>query len=140
MTTSEAAPQHTPEPWAQERASKSLHARTFQRVIVSPGCEYVIAELMQFGDDDPREANARRIVACVNACKGISNERLDEMAEEDRYFGRTVISEAEAREQDAIKADLLGCLQVMCCPIGDKLCRNSINARAAIARARGGQQ
>lgn len=78
MTTTEPSEQHhTGEPWIQSGASKSLHARKFQRLIVTGDYEYVIAELMQFGEVDAREANARRIVACVNACKDWPTESLE---------------------------------------------------------------
>jgi len=69
--------EHTPEPWRQHEASKSLKARSRLRVIVDSDYEYIIGELFQFGDADRREANAHRIVACVNACAGIPTELLE---------------------------------------------------------------
>lgn len=60
--------QHTPEPWEVSAFGDGLHAHNI------PICQF----FNKCGDDYPnREANARRIVACVNACVGIPNEQLE---------------------------------------------------------------
>jgi hypothetical protein len=54
---------HTKEPWA----------RNEHGYIYGGNPSYVIGHISQ-----ESEANARRIVACVNACAGISNEQLED--------------------------------------------------------------
>lgn len=69
---------HTQEPWqvaetcfdndgAPESVIQGLDGRAF------------IAVTLDFGPNNPamREANARRIVACVNACRGLSTDDLE---------------------------------------------------------------
>lgn len=74
---------HTPEPWA------SYHGTTpglGETVIIGPaGAELqtfqpgicVVTDVESMTDEDV--ANARRICAAVNACKGISTDRLEKM-------------------------------------------------------------
>lgn len=60
--------QHTPEPWEVSALGGGLHANDV------PICQF----FNDCGDDfQNHEANARRIVACVNACAGIPNEQLE---------------------------------------------------------------
>jgi hypothetical protein len=61
---------HTKEPWIV-----SSRRATF---IIKPNSVYteVIAQCY-FLDNKKEEANAKRIVACVNACEGITNEALE---------------------------------------------------------------
>jgi len=61
---------HTKEPW-----KVSSRRATF---ITNPNSAYteVIAQCY-FLDNKKEEENAKRIVACVNACKGITNEALE---------------------------------------------------------------
>lgn len=63
---------HTKEPW-EAKADPSYYG------IVSEICamEKFIASLGGVCSPDEVEANARRIVACVNACAGITNEALE---------------------------------------------------------------
>lgn len=53
----------TPGPWHASRMSKSLLARKYQWVVVDSDYEYVIAEAMQFGEEDLREANVKIMAA-----------------------------------------------------------------------------
>lgn len=67
---------HTPEPWefhAQGDADEWC-------LLTAGGKRWVIA-FRQNGEllDVEQEANARRIVACVNACAGINTEALEEL-------------------------------------------------------------
>ncbi len=61
---------HTKEPW-----KVSSRRATF---IINPNSAYteVIAQCY-FLDNKTEEENAKRIVACVNACEGITNEALE---------------------------------------------------------------
>lgn len=70
MTKHEA---HTPEPWLVWG-----DAQGFARVGTSPN--YTVAACMHTPGVDSYAANARRIVACVNACEGMSTESLESIA------------------------------------------------------------
>lgn len=71
--TSEQTTAHTPEPWRYVDESTPGDAEIGVRnfAIESADCEFDIASLIF------NEANARRICAAVNACKGISTEALE---------------------------------------------------------------
>lgn len=62
---------HTKEPWSQGDIIKEL--------IFSEDGNSVIAKCMKMDEfeDGNQEANTKRIVACVNACAGITNEALE---------------------------------------------------------------
>lgn len=70
---------HTPEPWATDYRER--HDGMFAQEVFDANGE-TIATLAWFpvdsgvGTTTNREANARRIVACVNACAGVSNGEL----------------------------------------------------------------
>lgn len=71
--------EHTKEPWnvAEEAFDNDgIH----ESVIRGLDGRAAIAVTLEFGPNNPgmREANARRIVACVNACAGISTENLED--------------------------------------------------------------
>lgn len=51
------------------------------------------------------QANARRIVACVNACAGISNETLEDI-ENAGIVGNDIIYELQKRFKENLKKDL----------------------------------
>ena len=64
---------HTPEPWkwhAQGEANEYCMLTHDGRWVIS---------FRQNGElaDERQKANARRIAACVNACKGVTNEQLE---------------------------------------------------------------
>jgi hypothetical protein len=64
---------HTPEPWELSENGLSIFG--------PPPDEWGITWLHLYSgggiSDEEQRANARRIVACVNACKGISTEELE---------------------------------------------------------------
>ena len=64
---------HTKEPWVAE---KTLQGRD-SSISNSRGKTIAIAYKNENIDGDDL-ANAKRIVACVNACEGITNEALEE--------------------------------------------------------------
>lgn len=71
---------HTPEPWAEEYLPyiSGTGADIPSYRIHSPDApEEYICETNEHLDDQVQYANARRIVAAVNACKGISTEALE---------------------------------------------------------------
>lgn len=70
--------EHTKEPW--HVAEESFDNDGIQEsVIRGMQGRAAIAVTIDFGPNNPlmREANARRIVACVNACAGIPTEHLE---------------------------------------------------------------
>lgn len=71
---------HTPEPWSVAEESfdnDGIH----ESVIRGLDGRAAIAVTLEFGANNPgmREANARRIVACVNACATMPTDDLEEM-------------------------------------------------------------
>lgn len=58
---------HTPEPWSKNAISPTVYDGNGIAILRCEG-RTLIAE---------NEANARRIVACVNACAGVSTEKLE---------------------------------------------------------------
>ncbi|QDJ96142.1 hypothetical protein KE336_gp29 [Aeromonas phage 4_D05] len=71
---------HTPEPWSTEYRER--HDGMYSQEIFDLSGE-TIAQLawypikLKTGVGTNREANARRIVACVNACAGLPTEQLE---------------------------------------------------------------
>ena len=61
--------QHSVEPWKRGTFNPQCVVDSTDKLIVADYYE----------DRDQAEANARRIVACVNACKGISTETLEQV-------------------------------------------------------------
>lgn len=84
-------PMHTPEPWAVAPEGR------FQKV---EGNGYPVAEMWL--SDGNHKANARRIVACVNACAGLPTEELENVKQIDIASTRK-----QMREQRDELANLL---------------------------------
>lgn len=71
---------HHKEPWFVEvRRPRSSHS-VGAAEIWSPVPEPVAT--MAYYRDQRHQANARRIVACVNACQGLTTERLENIVKE----------------------------------------------------------
>ena len=86
---------HTPEPW--ELYGHAIH-KDGECLAYLNGCSF---------------ENARRIVACVNACEGISTERLEENSVDPvaGVFGRMAArAEKETRTLTAQRDELLAAL------------------------------
>ncbi len=62
---------HTPEPWWDE--SGTIHAKADNWTEKVHSCDHPAKA--------SSDANARRIVACVNACAGLSNAVLEAIAD-----------------------------------------------------------
>ena len=62
---------HTKEPWEYGQFSDTLRVKTEDEEIARLSLRY-------YGLDNKAPANAQRIVACVNACAGITNEVLED--------------------------------------------------------------
>ena len=61
---------HTKEPWR-------VHLLDRRTMIASDAENGYLAETRHIHSGDIEEINAKRIVACVNACAGITNEALE---------------------------------------------------------------
>ena len=66
--------EHTPEPWIlpSEIIGEDRIIESEDMAVIATVHTYT-----DFGKKPARDANARRIVVCVNACKGISTETLE---------------------------------------------------------------
>lgn len=96
--------------------------------------------------DEPSEADARRLVACWNACEGITTERLEEIDKPllmhltgaDRRAARMV---QERRELEAQRDELLAALQGLLMAVQRSVCECSGPAQdaalAVIAKVKG---
>ena len=72
--------EHTPEPWAL--VSEAWYLNRQPAIVGRNDGGYAVALMAPWdpavsGAVDRRVANGRRIVACVNACAGISTEALE---------------------------------------------------------------
>ncbi|MDO6385627.1 hypothetical protein [Uliginosibacterium sp. 31-12] len=90
---------HTPEPWKVSEESFDNDG-VEESVIRGLDDRAAIAVTLDFGENNPtmREDNARRIVACVNACKGLSTEVLENIL----LMGDTILSRFEAMKTDKV--------------------------------------
>ncbi len=68
--------EHTKEPWAVGADNPPFYAGDTVVLGVKEGLPFVLAQCNHNFDELSR-ANARRIVACVNACQGIETETLE---------------------------------------------------------------
>lgn len=70
---------HTPEPWSFSIEEVFDNDGVPESVIRGIDGRACVAVAIDFGPNNPgmREANARRIVACVNACAGVDTELLE---------------------------------------------------------------
>lgn len=64
---------HTPEPWIyDENRPANFYSDDATGSIIGECERYAFVKR----SDEERRANARRIVACVNACRGVDNNQL----------------------------------------------------------------
>lgn len=66
---------HTPEPWRLQRDCKDIYALGRHVATVDDNHSEDLPK--HISEED--QANARRIVACVNKCAGVSIDRLEAM-------------------------------------------------------------
>lgn len=67
--------QHTPEPWREGKAGGVVADTPIEGGLMgSADVEYYGGHLIA---ESCTKANVARIVACVNACKGLTNEQLE---------------------------------------------------------------
>ena len=80
---------HSPEPWRTSWEHESVVELASGDLALSldgkwTGSDVTVAKVLLpfLGEQQTMRANARRIVACVNACAGISTEALEAKATE----------------------------------------------------------
>lgn len=126
-------------------------------VAVGNGMVQEVATCMrtEYGD---MEANARRIVACVNACRGIRTEALEHrvhlLAAEDDTISllnaqlaterATLFAENQRKQQlERQVCTLLGALELLLCDVEEAEYmtgrEREVEARAVIQKVRGGE-
>lgn len=69
---------HTAEPWIVDLNNTYQGKPHYMVGVEGTTTRIALTGEIGSGDDDESIANARRIVACVNACRGISNEILED--------------------------------------------------------------
>lgn len=84
--------QHSPEPWQKWSGATFLQAK----IVTDKG--FIVADVQpgtskdgcQYGStrSDQADANARRIVACVNSLAGVPTEALEKIAANETQDGR----------------------------------------------------
>jgi hypothetical protein len=77
---------HSPEPWSYARNERTKRDYVFDAdgksiIIWTPSCKPTFTT-----------ENAERVVACVNACRGIPNEELDKVVLNGLVFMNAMIS------------------------------------------------
>jgi GTP:adenosylcobinamide-phosphate guanylyltransferase len=63
---------HTQEPWIAEQVDQVIE-------ICNEETLFTVAKIHTFGEKERAEANARRIVACVNALAGATDEQIEQL-------------------------------------------------------------
>ncbi len=134
--------EHTPGPW-------TVNPECLTAVIKAGGSKKSIANATDFSPNcssseyDERDANARRIVVCVNACEGLSSEALERLGTLDRAS----VAAAARRNEMVIRlhesnAELLEALKDLREAIQSRGVVSTVKALkktdAAIAKAEGG--
>jgi len=123
---------HTRGPWRHQQGYNNVFTTSDPENGV--GSTIVIATVLASqvaGGADEADANARRIVACVNACEGIDTSLLEQLR-----FPLSVLHRREL-ELLAQRDELLMALQLVVANTSDGEMLNKM-ARAAIARVEGG--
>lgn len=104
---------HTKEPWSYRRADGIDSPSSKDYKIFSDDGALVAETFELIGKHraTDQHANARRIVACVNACTGISNDVLDAGAivESDKLYAADKALGAAIRQRDELLGVLKAC-------------------------------
>ena len=87
---------HTTEPWMAWKDGSD-------RDLFGPATNYTAGQCFHTPDIDACEANARRIVACVNACAGVTTEELEQGGFVTGLIERL---EEKERQRDALQEEL----------------------------------
>jgi len=116
---------HTPEPWSKNAISPTVYDGNGIAILRCEG-RTLIAE---------NEANARRIAACVNACAGVSTEKLEGEASNLREWHEQMRLDAidiAARNLDlkAQRDELLAALKSLDCALEKAWKERTLSATA----------
>lgn len=88
---------HTPEPWIVECGDDEADWAGFWPTVSAHGVSIIGTEGFYAETREQSIEDARRVVACVNACKGLSTEVLENIL----MMGDTILSRIEALKQDS---------------------------------------
>jgi len=94
--------EHTKEPWSVGENYSESHGRSTFDIISQS--ETVVGNEGLWGSEDLDQANAHRIVACVNACKGVSNAYLERIAPNGGIISQSMREVKIEAERDAALA------------------------------------
>lgn len=104
--------EHTKGPWQISAPARSDKADDYALYVEIDGKRHIIAECYGRSDwehEHPSSANARRIVACVNALEGYSEDALSEMEAHGGFVKMFRLAEAAATERDTLREQLETC-------------------------------
>lgn len=124
---------HTQEPWKLYRNDQS----------VGDARGYAVCDVWPRGDDgmasEEGKANARRIVACVNACEGIDTDLLDKATSMrlDSVVATGSDLEEMLCEAESIVVSAIKCMRAAHVPCADLTARAE-NFMFSLAKAKGG--
>lgn len=90
---------HTREPWKYQKGFLTIYSLSGGDIGISTAIAKVSSH--QLEGNDSAEENARRIVACVNACAGVSTETLE------KFGGRAITAEGQRDTYRDLCAELL---------------------------------
>lgn len=129
---------HTPGPWALDRHGVIRGGKPIEYVNGASIPQVALATGNDGISDDERLANAERIVACVNACEGLTTEELRLFAMlPDGLAGTVARVTAQRDELLAALRAVLEWTDPFALPNCERNEADVDRARAAIARAEG---
>lgn len=91
---------HTPEPWAIDPDDRpNMHWNN--HIVSEANPNIAICFMAHDGTEQNErgEANARRVVACVNACAGIDTELLEIIADNDKTLAGVIANVEKQRDE-----------------------------------------
>ena len=126
--------QHTPEPWHWD--SDPIKGDPLDRVRFRVTAVGRTITQMYYSSGDPvAEADARRIVACVNSCADMSTEYLEQCGKVRRNEAGESIVEL-IQQRDELLAALAQCASALEYESGKDHIEILANARAALAKVK----
>lgn len=123
---------HTPGPWIIDEDASSFDIFSDAEV-GTPFIASIRRSALSSGLDELARANARRIVACVNACEGVPTEVL----EAEKYINSASFGLRRSIKKQ--RDELLAALEMVLDCDGDLNAMDFDMMRAAIAKAKGDQ-